>query len=180
MRAHLAGSKNRVVYFFVVMFFVMKGLNASAQESYIYLNGHAGVTVPANKAFSENFGFGSGIDVGGGIAVMHTYLTGKVGYSRFFKKSGSSVSDLNYIPVTFGLRQYFNEEFFYVYGDAGFAFINSKSMYKGETKFTGGVGLGLKFDNRVEAQIGYHGVNSKKPYDWISWFELKVGYNWGL
>lgn len=169
--------KEKFLFLTVLAFLTLCSFAANAQQSYAYANGHGGFSIPLNKEFSEQYSFGAGVDIGGGISVLNTYLTGRIGFTQFFKSPKNTYGTMTYIPIKFGLRHYLIEEYLFIYGDAGFAFINNDRMYKNETKFTGGGGFGLKFPNDVEFELGYQGVNGKFPYTWLSWVELKVGYN---
>ncbi len=162
----------------ICLFLALFTHKASAQESYMYVNGSGSFALPFGKDFSNAYSFGAGAQVGGGISVLNTYLTGRVGYMQFFKKPGNKFGNLTYIPFKFGLRHYFVEEYMFVYGDAGFAIINNDGMFASETKFTYGAGAGIKFsEQHIEVELGYQGVNLKKPYVTAGWIELKVGYN---
>jgi hypothetical protein len=151
-----------------------------------FVFGHALYAGPIDKNFSNNYNSGLGVEGGGGMGWNKTFIVGTIGYSNFFHKSISetdsvapyaSGSDLHFIPLKVGLRQYIFLKTVYLHGDVGIANLKSKSA--SASRFSGDVGAGVKFLH-FEVQIDYDGFTRSEPTGYASWFSLKAGLEFGL
>jgi hypothetical protein len=151
-----------------------------------FIYGHALYAGPLDKNFSNNYNSGLGIEGGGGFGWNKTFIVGTIGYTNFFHKSISTVdsvgpyasgTDLHFIPLKVGLRQYIFLKTIYLHGDVGLGSISNKTTT--DSRFSGDVGAGFKFAH-FEVQVDYDGFTRKEPSGYSSWFSLKAGLEFGL
>lgn len=169
----------------LVAIMFLLGASANAQRL-VFLYAHGAYAAPLDKNFSNNFTTGLGAEGGAGIGWKKTFIVGTIGYTNFFHKNVAlidsvgptiSPSDLHYIPIKVGLRQYIFMKTIYLHGDVGLG--NIKDKYASDTRFSGDIGAGVKFAG-FEVQLDYDGFTRKDPSGYASWIGVKAGFNIGL
>lgn len=168
--------------FVIAMAFQLGTQTASAQKLF-FLFGHLAYENPGNNGMMQNYKYGLGGEVGGGIKLFHkTYATGTVGYSSFAQDKSSSPRPgrMSYVPVRFGLRQNFLPlNLLFLHADVGSARV--KNDFTSGSRFTGSFGVGGKL-GPIEAQIDYEllGKKSGDPKGSNGWVAFKAGWRFGL
>jgi len=174
----------KILGLFVAAFVINCGNLYAQHVGFVF--GHALYAGPLDKNFSNNYNSGLGVEGGGGIGWNKTFLVGTIGYTNFFHKSVTdgdssgpyaSGSDLHFIPIKVGLRQYIFMKTIYLHGDVGLGNIKSKAA--SDTRFSGDIGAGIKFMH-FEVQIDYDGFTRNNPSGYASWFGIKAGLEFGL
>ena len=146
-----------------------------------FLFAHGIYSVPVNNDMTNNYRFGAGGEIGAGVGMKKTFVTGTVGYSVFSSKSTPTINiknNLNYTPIRVGLRHYVFGKLVYVKGDVGLANVKIQSG-SGSSKFTSSLGAGVKFGG-IEVETDYEGVKIPNTNTNGSWFGLKAGFYFGL
>lgn len=151
--------------------------NKLQAQRLFFVFAHGQYSVPASSTLSDDYNYGIGGEVGGGVGFKNTFVTGMIGHSSFNDKSGSAFGNLKYTPVRFGVRQYLFRRMLYANANGGFATVKNEAMK--ETKFTTSVGVGAKLLG-LEVEAAYEGINISAPNGWAGWFGLKAGMVFGL
>lgn len=155
--------------------------NRADSQRLFFLFAHGIYSVPANNDMTNNYRFGAGGEIGVGVGMKKTFVTGTVGYSAFSSKSSATYNiknNLNYAPIRVGLRHYVFGKLVYLKGDLGLANVKMQSG-SGSSKFTSSLGAGVKFGG-IELETDYEGVKIPNTNTTGSWFGLKAGFYIGL
>ncbi|MEX6686651.1 hypothetical protein QTN47_04055 [Danxiaibacter flavus] len=163
---------------FLLLFFgfSMQKLNA---QKLVFLFGHGIYDAPTGS-MANYYNYGLGVEGGVGIGLNKTFLTGTIGYTNFFNKSGSPAGDLKYVPIKVGLRHYLVTKLLFFNLNAGVASVDNKLM-SGSARFTADAGLGAKV-GPLDLGINYDGFAGTNGVSsgWNSWFSFKAGFRIGL
>jgi hypothetical protein len=164
--------KKTVLLLAIAIFFFAP---ASQAQRLFVVFGHAEYASPVGKLReSNNSGFG--LEVGAGIGMKKTFITGTTGMTWLVVNRRGTISQggLRYTPVKLGIRRYILLKNLFIKGEAGLATMKIIDTDNKATKFTSSFGTGIKF-TRFEAVVDYNTVGS-----YGSWFGLKVGFAFGL
>ncbi len=154
--------------------------NSLRAQKLVFLFGHLVYSAPLGSDFSAAYSYGIGGEAGIGVGLLgKTFFTGTVGATDFVHASGSVIGNLHYIPVKAGVRHYVFAKMIFIHGDLGAGFITEKKIDYTATKFTGDLGVGVKFAV-FELQADYDGFVGDNQNPGGSWFALKAGFSFGL
>ena len=161
-----------------ILLFTSSSQKLQAQKL-VFLFGHAVYDAPTGS-FANHYNYGLGVEGGVGVGLNKTFLTGTIGYTNFFDKSGSNAGDLKYVPIKVGLRHYLVTKLLFFNLNAGVASVDNKLM-SGSARFTADAGLGAKL-GPLDLGINYDGFAGTNGISsgWNSWFSCKAGFRIGL
>lgn len=155
--------------------FLFFAANINAQKLF-FVFGHAEYASPVGNLRNAN-NAGLGVEVGGGIGMSKTFVTGTIGTTWLAanKRLGNtSQGGLKYTPYKLGVRHYLLLKNLFVKGEAGLATMKYIDTDNKTSKLTTSFGAGLKFTT-FEALIDYNSVAN-----YGSWVGIKFGLAIGL
>ncbi len=163
---------------FLLLFFscAIQKLNA---QKLVFLFGHGLYDAPTG-GLADHYNYGLGVEGGVGIGLNKTFLTGTIGYTNFFNKSGNPAGDLKYVPIKVGLRHYLMAKLLFVNLNAGVASLDNK-LISSSARFTADAGIGAKL-GPLDLGVNYDGFDGSNGVSsgWNSWFSFKAGFRIGL
>jgi hypothetical protein len=127
--------------------------------------------------FANEYKFGVGGEISGGIGVDKTFLVATLGTSSFFSDNKITAGNLTVKPVKIGIRQFFLAKRIFINGDLGMASVKDKTTGVTQNKFTRGVGAGVRLFG-LEGGLYYGGWKSIKESGFSNSVQVKIG--WGM
>jgi hypothetical protein len=162
---------------FISFLFTFSVKHAQAQRL-LFFNGNIQYSAPLDESFTNYYSSGLGVNVGIGVGMNKTFITGTTGYSRFFAKSDVDIDGMNYIPIKLGVRHYIVGKMVFLNAAAGVAIENERDV-ETQTKFAGDVGGGVKIKS-FEAILNFETFKETDPLGWATWIGIKAGWNFSL
>jgi hypothetical protein len=148
---------------------------AQIKRPHLLLGANASYYNP-QSTFANNYKFGLGGEVFGGIGVGKTYVVGTLATSSFFADKEKSYGNLIYKPVKIGIRQFLLSNKIFVNADMGVGYIKDKTMNNTENKLTGGIGAGVRLLG-LEGGVYYNSWKALHEAGSSNSVQLKLGWS---
>lgn len=170
----------RMVFMFLFAGTILFSASSAKAQRLVFVYANGMYNKPTGKFSDVNYNYGLGGEIGAGVGLAtKTFITGSVGYNTF-NNTTSGVSNLKATPIKFGFRQYLVARILFAKLDAGIAQTKADGFDGSKSKFTMGIGTGVKLAG-LNLGIDYNTINlSEGGTNWIGWLAFKAGFSIGL
>ncbi len=128
--------------------------------------------------FSNTHSYGIGAEAYGGLGWGKTFVTATAGIGSF-KSSTPEAGNITYTPLKVGVRRFLLGKLIFANTDIGIAFLKDKQTGANKTRFTRGVGAGVRFMG-LEGSLYYDGWKSINQSGYSNSLNFKLGMSFAL
>lgn len=161
---------------FVAIFLVLKTSVAQISKPGITIGGNLIYAKPKGN-FANEYNFGGGGEIFGGVGLGKTFIIATAGYSKFKTQSDIHSGWLTYSPIKIGLKQFLFRKLIFINADLGKATVKNKDF--NQSRFTRGIGIGAKLLG-LQANLYYDGWKNVNAPGFANSLNFKIGWSLSL